>query len=172
MVGKRFGRLLVTSKGKNRIYGRKKQTSWVCKCDCGNTTVVMRHSLTCGLTKSCGCLQREVAVIVNTTHGMSESKTYNTWRGMIDRCSSPSHEAYKHYGGRGIIVCERWLTFENFLADMGERPAGLSIDRYPNNDGNYEPGNCRWATPKEQRANQRMKPSKGDNRWSDPRFKS
>lgn len=87
--------------------------------------------------------------------GRLRSRTYISWVGMIQRCTNPATENYHLYGGRGICVCERWLTFENFLADMGERPAGTSIDRFPNNDGNYEHGNCRWATAAAQRANQR-----------------
>jgi hypothetical protein len=84
-----------------------------------------------------------------------QSDTYRSWHGMRQRCSDPKQENYKYYGGRGITVCDRWQSFENFLADMGERPEGTSIDRYPDNDGNYEPGNCRWATRSQQQHNKR-----------------
>jgi hypothetical protein len=94
------------------------------------------------------------------THGHArkgkQTGTYLSWKEMKKRCANPNQKYWKNYGGRGIRVCDRWLnSFENFLADMGERPEGTSIDRYPNNDGNYEPGNCRWATRKQQRANRR-----------------
>lgn len=92
-----------------------------------------------------------------TIHGHairgSKTRTYETWKAMAQRCRNPRHPAFARYGGRGITVCERWMSFENFLADMGERPPGTSIDRFPNRDGNYEPGNCRWATSTEQARN-------------------
>jgi len=89
----------------------------------------------------------------HTKHGSKVSPTYATWRAMLARCENPKHPAFAHYGGRGIAVCEQWRAFENFLSDMGEKPIGTSLDRFPNRDGNYEPSNCRWATPTEQQRN-------------------
>lgn len=120
---------------------------WECVCVCGQRTFVRGRRLRSGHTTSCGC---------RDGHGHAgrggESPTYNTWQGMLFRCENPAHRAFSRYGGRGIIVCRRWHDFKNFLADMGERPDGRTLDRI-NNDGNYEPGNCRWATPAEQAAN-------------------
>lgn len=130
----------------------KKPQRWVCKCDCGKRTELTTHVLLGGKTTSCGCEHRW------KTHGRSDTVEYQTWRSMLKRCENPNHHKYPLYGGRGIRVCDRWHKFENFYADMGDRPSDKhSIDRYPDNDGDYELGNCRWATWSEQRRNQRRK---------------
>lgn len=108
---------------------------------------------------SCSDTVRRVTAQRSTTHGhaprRNQTSTYRCWAAMMRRCSNPHTKDYPEYGGRGIAVCDHWRQFEQFLSDMGERPDGLSIDRFPNNDGNYEPGNCRWATPTEQARNRR-----------------
>jgi hypothetical protein len=153
IAGQRFGRLIaVAERGRNKA----RQALWECLCDCGATIVALRGNLNSGKSKSCGCARRETCMAVGDrvrTHGMSRTPTYNTWRAMLDRCRRETSKDYCRYGARGVSVCDRWMTFANFLADMGERPAGKSLDRWPNGNGNYEPGNCRWATPREQNIN-------------------
>jgi hypothetical protein len=145
--GLRFGRLLVGAyAGGNK---------WTCTCDCGEVRVVSSADLRTRHTRSCGCLRKELISARVKTHGMAGSRTYETWLKMWSRCTKPATDQYKHYGGRGVIVCAGWKEFAAFFADMGERPAGMTLDRYPNNDGNYEPSNCRWATQKEQMDNTR-----------------
>jgi hypothetical protein len=151
LTGKRFGRLLVISRAANR----GAQVVWLCRCDCGVEKEARGNNLLSGCTTSCGCASRELITVRNTTHGMTYSHEYAVWCWMLDRCRRPGNSHYEDYGGRGISVCERWAnSFEAFYQDMGARPAGLTLERI-NNDGNYEPGNCKWATLVEQRANRR-----------------
>lgn len=128
-------------------------TLWNCVCECGKETVVAGPKLKCGFTKSCGCLCHERLAKFNTTHGRAHTPIHNAWKTMKARCSNKKNKSFPRYGGRGITVCERWMTFENFLSDMGDRPdKTYSIERLDNNRG-YEPGNCVWAKAKTQGRN-------------------
>lgn len=129
----------------------------VFKCDCGVTTTKRHHLVLNSNTKSCGCFNRQLGRDRFKTHGLSETPTFKIWTGMMSRCYVKKNTGYKQYGAKGVTVCERWKTsFINFLNDMGERPAGLSLDRIDGTRG-YSPENCRWATRKQQRENQNRK---------------
>jgi hypothetical protein len=162
LTGVRFGRLTATELV--RVNGVR---GWLCVCDCGNTVELETERLRMGTTRSCGCIRREMAAKLwrfappnPGTHGLSELPEYAVWSAMRQRCINPSDKSFKWYGARGIVVCTRWLvSFEAFIADMGRRPTRKhSIDRI-DNDGNYEPGNCRWTTASVQ-ANNKRKPSR------------
>jgi hypothetical protein len=156
MIGQKFGLLEVIAKADPVLVGKKRQhqrARFICRCACGFEMCVYANNLKSGNSKSCGCTRSSS----KRTHGRNASDpTYSTWSAMRSRCLNKASVHYSNYGDRGIKICQRWNRFENFLEDMGERPIGKTLDRI-NNDGNYEPGNCRWATPREQRANQRRK---------------
>jgi hypothetical protein len=151
LSGQRFGQLLVLRRADKT--DSKHNSYWLCRCDCGKLKTVRGGNLK-HQTRSCGCLMAGNNLVHGHTRNRKWTPTYRTWITMLHRSTTKNQkdDHWKHYAGRGITVCERWRSFENFLADMGERPEGRSIDRIDNDKG-YYPENCRWATPKEQNAN-------------------
>lgn len=149
LAERRFGRLKVIRFDKRTAYGAMK---WLCICDCGKRTSVFYGCLVGGKTKSCGCLASERAIYRGLKHGKSKGRIYTSWNAMKMRCLNSRNLIFKNYGGRGIKVCKRWMKFENFYKDMGERPEGMNLGRI-NNNGDYKPSNCRWETQKQQNGN-------------------
>lgn len=144
-----YGKLTVLGLSAKRMYN---QAAWLCKCECGNESIVCGQSLRRGATTSCGCVGEENKKIRATTHGKTRTPSHITWTNMLQRCQDPNKSNYRYYGGRGIKVCDRWLDFENFYEDMGDRPKDKTLDR-KDNDGDYSPENCKWSTKKEQSLN-------------------
>ena len=191
ITGERFGRLLVVIEANKNSSGR---VSWLCRCDCGNEAIVASDALVSCRTKSCGCLQRERTADANVhriKHGHARgaggnkratTPEYRSWRAMLERCRNPNAPNYHLYGGRGITFCDEWKEFSAFLADMGPRGDGLTLDRIDTN-GHYTKDNCRWADAKTQAKNRRETPELVRSRidslnrgritmWSDPEIRA
>lgn len=160
-VGRRFGRLVVNARAENT---KSNKTTWHCSCDCGSTTTVRQDHLASGRVLACGCLLERRRAEAHVTHGHSRGDSpvrseFGIWEKMVRRCHNPKDAGYRFYGAKGVAVCAEWRDgFDAFIAHVGPRPTPKhSIDRHPDPFGNYEPGNCRWATRKQQAENTRKK---------------
>ena len=149
--GEKYGRLTVIQEVQPVVQKGIKKRVVRCSCECGKIKDLVIYNLRSGETKSCGCFNLELKI----KHKKSKTPIYNSWENMKKRCLNPTNHNYKNYGGRGIKICDRWLaSFTNFYQDMGDRPLGHTLDRI-DNDGNYEPSNCKWSSTKEQLKNRR-----------------
>lgn len=154
LTGQAFGRLSVLRRSGTRCTPNgTKKALWECICECGALIEVPSQSLRIGNTRSCGCLQKEAMALAARTHGMTNSPEHQSWRGMWERCMNEKNSHYLSYGGAGVGVWTLWRDFSVFFNDMGPRPEGTSLDRFPDTGGHYEPSNCRWATSAEQSRN-------------------
>jgi hypothetical protein len=151
LTGKSFGAWTVLGRGEKA--GNSPQIAWLCRCECGTERSVVSQPLRTGKSVSCGCKKSGLIAKARTQHGRAGTKAYQVWGDMVRRCTSPKCGNWPNYGGRGIKVCPEWLLFENWNADMGDPPPGMTLERI-NNDGNYERSNCKWATVAEQNRNQ------------------
>ena len=153
-VGEKYGRLTVVARATNKVEtSGAVRAQWECTCECGNTTVTSGQSLSRGSTQSCGCLIVEARKAAST-HNMSRTPIYRIWNTMRQRCQNDKNPHWSSYGGRGITVCDRWQTFENFYSDVGDPKKGMTLERCDNNKG-YEPGNVYWASRLTQANNRR-----------------
>jgi hypothetical protein len=151
LVGNKYSRLTVIAYKETK----KGKAYWNCICDCGNNTCISTSDLVTGNTMSCGCLNKEITSKLMTTHGLSKTSEYFIWLSMKDRCLNPKNKNYFNYGGRGIIISEKWInSFETFLKDMGNKPKKHSLERVNNNEG-YNKDNCKWVTMLKQANNKR-----------------